>query len=60
MLEVSFVKRDTLRRVKHDAEVRAFDADGNEHRFTPEAHVSLAIELTLILLLTKCASLTVS
>lgn len=54
------MKRDTLRRVKHDAEVRAFDADGNEHRFTPEAHVSLAIELTLILLLTQFASLTVS
>jgi hypothetical protein len=27
-------------KIKCDTELRAFDAEGNEHRFTPEFHVS--------------------
>jgi hypothetical protein len=38
-----FQKSDTVRRFKFDAEVRAFDANGGEHRFTPECHVSYSV-----------------
>lgn len=32
-----------VRRFKCDTEVRAFDADGMEHRFTPECHVCYSL-----------------
>lgn len=28
---------------KFDTEIRAFDADGAEHRFTPKCHVSYSV-----------------
>ena len=38
-----FQKSDTVFRFKFDTEVRAFDADGGEPRFTPEYHVSYSV-----------------
>jgi len=38
--EPDFVNSDTVQRVRSETEIRAFDADGGEHRFTPESHVS--------------------
>lgn len=36
----SFVSDKTIKRLKNDKMLRAFDADGVEHTFTPEFHVS--------------------
>ena len=38
--EHDFVKNDKVSRCKFDTEIRAFDVNGGEHRFTPECHVS--------------------
>ena len=39
-VQPNFVKASTVPRIKFDTEVRAFDANGTEHRFIPECHVS--------------------
>lgn len=40
---LSFEKKDVLHRFKCDIQLRAFDAEGIEHCFTPEFHVSSSI-----------------
>jgi hypothetical protein len=42
----NFVSADTVPRFRFDTEVRAFDANGGEHRFTPECHVSHPVSCT--------------
>lgn len=41
-VKVDFEK-DTVPRFKGSYEVKAFDADGGEHRFIPECHVSYSV-----------------
>jgi hypothetical protein len=48
MKEANFAKVDKAQRFKCDVPVRAFDAEGGEHLFTPESHVSLLCILVVI------------
>ena len=69
--EPNFVNSKTLRRFKCDTEIRAFDANGGEHRFTPECHVSCSVSwksspittsfsLTVALLKSNSSSITLT
>jgi hypothetical protein len=58
--EPTFTKENTHTRFKCEKEVVAFDADGYEHRFTPEFHVSFLCPLNFLEITTSFSSKVVS
>lgn len=54
MRQTNFVHCDSMKRVKSKRVMRAFDADGTEHQFTPESHVSLAFTLAVSFIDNSC------